>query len=226
NFMITLNLLMACREMGMARLVVACSNAVLFTASRERVVDVEFFESQSPFSATEYGVEQLVKSFYSEYRLPVVTVRLFNTFGARQPGRAVIPSIISQALAGNTIHLRNADTEHDFTYISDTERGFLLAGSAVGVEGGVFDLGTGNEIRLGDLAERIALKVSRKVEIIIEPQSLAPAISSGVQPVSETPLARTALGWEPQVSMDEGLDKTIAWMRLHMDLYPPGQYEF
>lgn len=228
NFMITLNLLMACREMGMTRLVVACSNEVQFTASRGRIADVDSFEGQSLFSAAEYGVEKLVENFYSEYRLPVVTIRLLNTFGPRQSGRAVIPSIISQALAGNTIHLANPDTVHDFTYISDTVRGFLLAGSVDGarVAGGVFDLGTGNDIRLSHLAERIALKAGRKVEIMVEPQGLAPEISSGVQPVSENRLARTALGWEPQVSLDEGLNRTIAWMQSHMDLYQPGQYEF
>ncbi len=226
NFMITLNLLMACREMGMTRLVVACSNEVQFTASRGRITDVDSLEGQSLFSAAEYGVEKLVENFYDEYRLPVVTVRLLNTFGPRQSGRAVIPSIISQALAGNTIHLANPDTVHDFTYISDTVRGFLLAGSTIGVEGGVFDLRTGNDIRLGDLAERIALKIGRPVRILVEPPSLPPEISTGAWHVSEPPLARTALGWEPQVSLDEGLNRTIAWMQSHMDLYPPGQYEF
>jgi dTDP-glucose 4,6-dehydratase len=131
-----------------------------------------------------------------------------------------------QALVGNTIRLGNLDTTRDFTYVHDTVRGFLLAGSAVGAEGGVFNLGTGQEYRIGDIAERIALKVGHKVEITVETQRLRPEKSEVLRLISDNRLARAKLGWEPQVSLDEGLDQTIAWMRSHMDLYRPGQYEF
>lgn len=226
NFMGTLNLLMACRELGTARLIHTSTSEVYGTARRAPIDEEHPLQGQSPYSASKIGADKMTESFFCAYNLPVVTIRPFNTFGPRQSARAVIPTIIMQALVGNTIHLGNLDTTRDFTFVNDTVRGFLLAGSASGVEGGVFNLGTGQEIRIGDIAERIALKVGHKVEIIVEPQRLRPEKSEVLRLISDNNLARIRLGWEPQVSLDEGLDRTIAWMRLHMDLYRPGQYEF
>jgi len=225
NFMGTLNMLMACRELGTARLVHTSTSEVYGTARRAPIDEEHPLQGQSPYSASKIGADKMAESFYCAYNLPVVTVRPFNTFGPRQSARAVIPTIIMQALAGNTIHLGNLDTTRDFTYVSDTVRGFMLAGSADGVAGGVFNLGTGIEFRIGDIAQRIALKVGHEVEIIVEPQRLRPERSEVMRLISDNSLARTKLGWEPQVSLDEGLEKTIAWMRLHMELYRPKQYE-
>lgn len=225
NFMGTLNLLMACRELGTARLVHTSTSEVYGSARRVPIDEEHPLQGQSPYSASKIGADKLAESFYCSYDLPVVTVRPFNTFGPRQSARAVIPTIITQALSGKTIHLGNLGTTRDFTYVQDTVRGFLLAGSVAGVEGGVFNLGTGSEIRIGEIAERIALKVGHQVEIVVEPQRLRPEKSEVLRLISDNRLARDKLGWEPLVSLDEGLDKTIAWMRLHMDLYRPGQYE-
>ena len=225
NFMGTLNVLMACRELGIARLVHTSTSEVYGTARRAPIDEEHPLQGQSPYSASKIGADKLAESFYCAYNLPVVTVRPFNTFGPRQSARAVIPTIIMQALVGKTIHLGNLDTTRDFTYVNDTVRGFILAGSTVGAEGGVFNLGTGTENRIGDIAERIALKVGHKVEIMVEPQRLRPEKSEVLRLISDNSLARVKLGWEPKVSLDEGLDKTIAWMRLHMDLYRPKQYE-
>jgi len=226
NFMGTLNLLMACRELGTARLVHTSTSEVYGSARHVPIDEAHPLQGQSPYSASKIGADKMAESFYCAYNLPVVTVRPFNTFGPRQSARAVIPTIIMQALVGQTIHLGNLDTTRDFTYVHDTVRGFLLAGSTVGAEGGVFNLGTGQEIRIGDIANRIALKVGHKVEIMVEPQRLRPEKSEVLRLISDNRLARTKLGWEPQVSLDDGLDQTIAWMRLHLDLYRPGQYEF
>ncbi len=204
------------------------STSEVYGTARRAPIDEEHpLQGQSPYSASKIGADKLAESFYCAYNLPVVTVRPFNTFGPRQSARAVIPTIITQALSGTTIHLGNVDTTRDFTYVDDTVRGFLLAGSTVGVEGGVFNLGTGTEIRIGDIAERIALKVGHKVEIMVEPQRLRPEKSEVFRLISDNRQARIKLGWEPQqVGLDEGLDKTISWMRLHIDLYRPGKYEF
>jgi dTDP-glucose 4,6-dehydratase len=224
NFMGTLNVLMACRELGISRLVHTSTSEVYGTARRAPIDEEHPLQGQSPYSASKIGADKLAESFYCAYNLPVVTVRPFNTYGPRQSTRAVIPTIITQALTGNVIHLGNLDTMRDFTFVSDTVRGFLLAGSTVGAEGGVFNLGTGQEIRIGDIAERIALKVGHKVEIMVEPERLRPEKSEVMRLISDNRLAREKLGWEPLINLDEGLDKTIAWMRQHMDLYRPGQY--
>ena len=226
NFMGTLNVLMACRDLGIPRLIHTSTSEVYGTARRAPIDEGHPLQGQSPYSASKIGADKLAESFYCAYNLPVVTVRPFNTFGPRQSARAVIPAIITQALVRNTIHLGNLDTTRDFTYVSDTVRGFLLAAAAPGVEGGVFNLGTGEEIRIGDVAERIAQKVGHPVEIVIDPERLRPEKSEVLRLISDNRLAREALGWSPQVGLEDGLDKTIAWIRAHMDLYQPGRYEF
>jgi NAD dependent epimerase/dehydratase len=225
NFIGTLNVLMACRELGVKRLIHTSTSEVYGTARRVPIDEDHPLQGQSPYSASKIGADKLAESFYCAYNLPVVTVRPFNTYGPRQSARAVIPTIITQALDNNIINLGNLETTRDFTYVDDTVRGFLLAGSANGVEGGVFNLGTGIDIRIGDIAERIALKIGHKVEINVEPQRLRPEKSEVMRLISDNRLARIKLGWEPKVNLDEGLDKTIEWMRLHMDLYRTGQYE-
>jgi dTDP-glucose 4,6-dehydratase len=225
NFMGTLNMLMACRELGVARMIHTSTSEVYGTARHVPISEEHPLQGQSPYSASKIGADKLAESFYCAYDLPVVTVRPFNTFGPRQSARAVIPTIIMQALDGKTIRLGNLDTTRDFTYVVDTVAGFLLAGSTVGVEGGVFNLGTGTDIRIGDVAERIIQKVGLNSELVIEPERLRPQKSEVLRLVSDNRLARARLGWEPRVAFDEGLDKTIQWMQAHMDLYRPGRYE-
>ncbi len=226
NFMGTLNVLMACRDLGIPRLVHTSTSEVYGTARRAPIDEEHPLQGQSPYSASKIGADKLAESFYCTYNLPVVTMRPFNTFGPCQSARAVIPTIITQALVRNTIHLGNLDTTRDFTFVSDTVRGFLSAASTPGVEGGVFNLGTGEEIRIGDVAERIAGKVGKSVKIVIDRERLRPEKSEVLRLISDNRLAREKLGWSPQVSLDDGLDRTIAWIRAHMELYRPGRYEF
>jgi dTDP-glucose 4,6-dehydratase len=226
NFIGTLNVLMACRDLGIPRLVHTSTSEVYGTARRAPIDEEHPLQGQSPYSASKIGADKLAESFYCAYNLPVVTVRPFNTFGPRQSARAVIPAIITQALVRNTIQLGNLDTTRDFTFVSDTVRGFLLAGSAPGVEGGVFNLGTGEEIRIGDVAERIAQMIGHPVEIVIDPERLRPEKSEVLRLISDNCLAHEKLGWSPQVSLDDGLERTVTWIREHLAMYRPGQYEF
>lgn len=226
NFMGTLNLLMACRELGIPRLIHTSTSEVYGTARRAPIDEEHPLQGQSPYSASKIGADKLAESFYCAYNLPVVTVRPFNTFGPRQSARAVIPTIITQALVNNTIHLGNLDTTRDFTFVSDTVAGFMAAAATVGAEGGVFNLGTGEEIRIGDVAERIVQKIGHPVQIVVDSERLRPEKSEVLRLISDNRLAREKLGWSPQVSFEDGLDKTIAWIRSHMDLYRPGRYEF
>lgn len=225
NLMGTLNVLMACRQFDVSRLIHTSTSEVYGTARHAPIDEEHPLQGQSPYSASKIGADKLAESFYCAYNLPVVTVRPFNTFGPRQSARAVIPAIIMQALAHQDIHTGNLDTTRDFTFVSDTVRGFLLAGSAIGVEGGVFNLGTGHEIRIGEILSRITQKVGHQGEIVVESQRLRPEKSEVFRLISDNRLARVKLGWEPQVSLDEGLDRTISWMQSNMDLYRPEQYE-
>jgi dTDP-glucose 4,6-dehydratase len=226
NFMGTLNLLMACRDLDVSRLVHTSTSEVYGTARYAPIDEAHPLQGQSPYSASKIGADKLVESFYDAYGLPAVTVRPFNTFGPRQSARAVIPTIITQALARSTIRLGNLDTARDFTYVSDTVQGFLSAAEADGVEGSVFNLGTGQDFRIREIAERIIQKVDRPVEIVTDAQRLRPEKSEVLRLVSENQRAREALGWTPQVGLDEGLDRTIAWIRENLGRYQVGKYEF
>jgi NAD dependent epimerase/dehydratase len=226
NFMGTLNVLMACRELGLPRLVHTSTSEVYGTARRAPIDEEHPLQGQSPYSASKIGADKLAESFYCAYNLPVVTVRPFNTFGPRQSTRAVIPTIITQALVNNTIHLGNLDTTRDFTFVSDTVAGFMAAAATASVEGGVFNLGTGQEIRIGEIAERIAQKIGKSVKIEVDAHRLRPGKSEVLRLISDNRLAREKLGWSPQVSLDEGLERTIEWIRQHLDLFRPGRYEF
>jgi dTDP-glucose 4,6-dehydratase len=226
NFMGTLNVLMACRDLGVSRLVHTSTSEVYGTARYAPIDEAHPLQGQSPYSASKIGADKLVESFYCAYGVPLVTVRPFNTFGPRQSARAVIPTIITQALVGSTIQLGNLDTTRDFTYVRDTVNGFVCAAQASGVDGIVFNLGTGQEIRIGEIAERIIRKVGRPVEIAVDPERLRPEKSEVLRLISDHQRAREMLGWVPQVSLDEGLERTIDWVREHLGRYQPGKYEF
>ena len=226
NFMGTLNILTACQEQGVERLVHTSTSEVYGTARQVPIHEGHPLQGQSPYSASKIGADKLAESFFCAYNLPVVTVRPFNTFGPRQSARAVIPTIITQALVNNTIHLGNLSTTRDFTYVSDTVQGFIKAAEAQGVDGQVFNLGTGAEISIGDLAQKIIRMLDRPVQIELDSERLRPEPSEVLRLLSDNSLARERLGWQPAYTLDQGLEQTIAWIRSHLDLYNVGTYEF
>lgn len=225
NFMGTLNVLLACRAHDVARLVHTSTSEVYGTAQFTPMDENHPLQGQSPYSASKIGADKLVESFYRSYNLPAVTVRPFNTYGPRQSARAVIPTIITQALTGDCIRLGNLDARRDFTYVRDTVSGFLLAAGAPDVLGQEVNLGTGADIAVGELAERIIALVGRSVSITVESERLRPEKSEVMRLLSGNGLARRALGWEPVYSLDEGLGETIAWIADHLDFYHVGRYE-
>ena len=225
NFIGTLNILMACRDLGVRRLIHTSTSEVYGTALTPIIDESHPLQGQSPYSASKIGADKLAESFYCSYELPVVTVRPFNTYGPRQSARAVIPTIITQAIAGKTIHLGSLDTIRDFTYVDDTVNGFLCAAIAKDVQGSTFNLGTGVEVSIGDLSERIIRKVGSKVQVELDPARLRPQKSEVRRLLSDNSLARERLNWEPSVTLDEGLDKTIAWIKKNINNYRVGTYE-
>ncbi|HUH97383.1 MAG TPA: SDR family NAD(P)-dependent oxidoreductase [Anaerolineales bacterium] len=226
NFIGTLNVLLACRELGVRRLIHTSTSEVYGTALHVPMDEDHPLQGQSPYSASKIGADKLAESFYCAYGLPVTTVRPFNTFGPRQSARAVIPTVITQALTMNTIHLGNLDARRDFTYVDDTVNGFVQAVQAEGAAGKTFNLGTGREISIGELARLVIQKVSRPVEIVVDPERLRPEKSEVQRLLSDNSLAKEVLGWQPRVPFEQGLERTIAWVRSHLELYRPGRYEF
>ena len=155
NIMGTLNVLNAARQVGVTRLVHTSTSEVYGTALRVPIDEGHPLQGQSPYSASKIGADKLAESYFRSFDLPVVTVRPFNTYGPRQSARAVIPTIITQALVKDTLRLGNLDTARDFTFVEDTVAGFLRAAEASDVEGGTYNLGTGENIRIRDLVPEL-----------------------------------------------------------------------
>jgi NAD dependent epimerase/dehydratase len=226
NLIGTLNILTACRDLGVERLLHTSTSEVYGTAQYTPIDEAHPLQGQSPYSASKIGADKLVESFYYAYGLPVVTVRPFNTYGPRQSARAVIPTIVTQALAKRTIYLGNLETTRDFTYVDDTVNGFLCAAQTKEIVGKTFNLGTGSEIKIGDLAQKIIRKVGAQVTVELDPHRIRPEGSEVLQLLSDNSQARQALGWCPETDLDKGLDLTITWLKLHLEHYRIGKYEF
>lgn len=225
NFMGTLNVLLACLSHGVERLIHTSTSEVYGTAQFTPMDESHPLQGQSPYSASKIGADKLVESFYRSYNLPVVTVRPFNTYGPRQSARAVIPTIITQSLTEDRIYLGNLEARRDFTYVRDTVDGFIRAAEAEGILGQELNLGTGEDISIGELATRIIRLVGRPVEIVTESERMRPEKSEVMRLLSDNGLARRILDWEPAYSLEDGLRETIAWIGNHIDFYHVGQYE-
>ena len=221
NVMGTLNVLLAARDTGVARVIHTSTSEVYGTALRVPIDEDHPLQGQSPYSASKIGADKLAESFYRAFDVPVVTVRPFNTYGPRQSARAVIPTIITQALTQPVIHLGNLDATRDLTYVTDTVAGFLRVAEVPKVEGGTFNLGTGTEIQIIDLAREIVSLLGKEVEIAVDPSRLRPEKSEVQRLLSDNRLAQARLGWQPQVPLREGLARTIEWVEQFLDLFRP-----
>jgi dTDP-glucose 4,6-dehydratase len=166
----------------------------------------------------------MAEAFYLSFGLPVVIVRPFNTFGPRQSARAVIPTIITQCLTGNVVRLGNLAPTRDLNYVSNTVDGFILAAEASEAIGRTINLGSGREISIGELAKLIIRLVGRPIEIQSEEERVRPDKSEVNRLLADNKLARRVLGWEPAISLEDGLERTIDWMRQHLGRYQPDVY--
>ncbi len=223
NVLGTLNILEACRKTG-SQLVHASSSEVYGSALRVPIDEEHPLQGQSPYSASKIGADKLVEAYFRSFDVPSITVRPFNTYGPGQSTRAVIPTIITQALQSDRIKLGNLEAIRDFTFVDDTVEGFLAAAHANLWDGQVYNLGSGQEISIGSTADLIFDILQKEIIVEIDQQRIRPVKSEVVRLISDNRKAREKLGWAPQVSMREGLSRTIAWIRSHADLYRPGEY--
>jgi dTDP-glucose 4,6-dehydratase len=225
NVIGTLNILMAARASGVERIVHTSSSEVYGTALRVPIDESHPLQGQSPYSASKIGADKLAESFFCSYNLPVVTIRPFNTYGPRQSARAVIPTIITQILSDNKLHLGNLETRRDFTYVSDTVVGFMKCAEESGIEGKTFNLGTGIEVTVKELVDEIVHISGKDVELVIDQERLRPEKSEVMRLLSDNSRARQELGWKPEVELKEGLAWTYHWINEHINLYRPEKYQ-
>lgn len=220
----TLNVLQAARTCGTARVVHTSTSEVYGTAKEVPIQETHPLQAQSPYAATKIAADKLAESFHLAYGLPVVTVRPFNTFGPRQSSRAVVPTIIAQCLNGRTVRLGNVEPTRDLNYVSDTVEGFVLAAASPASIGSTINLGSGREISVRDLASLIGRLLDRSIVIETEEQRIRPEGSEVERLLADNTLSRRVLGWESCIALEEGLRRTIDWMKENMHRYRPEAY--
>ena len=215
----TLTVLEAARRAGVRRVVHTSTSEVYGTARSVPMREDHPLQTQSPYAATKASADLLATAYHRTFGLGVTIVRPFNTYGPRQSNRAVIPTIITQALSGTEIKLGHLDPTRDFTYIDDTVDGFLRAGLADGVAGETFNLGSGAEISIAQLAAKVQQILGTRLPVVSETSRVRPDTSEVERLYADASRAASMLGWRPRVSLDDGLTRTIAWVKDHLDRY-------
>jgi NAD dependent epimerase/dehydratase len=224
NVVGTLNVLEAARRLDVARLVQVSSSEVYGTARTVPMPEEHPLSPQSPYAATKVGADQLALSYADAFDLPVVVARPFNTFGPRQSARAVIPTIVTQALTRDHVELGATEPTRDFLYVSDTVVGIALCAEVEAVVGEVFNLGTGRERSVAEVVERVLAAIGKELPVVFSEARLRPAGSEVDRLCAAVDKARTRLGWEATVGFDEGLGRTIDWISASLDVYKPAIY--
>lgn len=220
----TLNVLRCGLAASVERVVQTSTSEVYGTARHEPIDEDHPLQGQSPYSASKIGADKLAESFHLSFDLPVVTVRPFNTFGPRQSARAVIPTIITQCLTQQVVRLGNLEPTRDLNYVGNTVDGFVCAASPEVAIGRTINLGSGRKISIGELAKLIASMTGRSITIELDDKRTRPAKSEVGCLLADNTLARTLLGWEPRVSLEEGLKQTINWIEKNQERYRPHEF--
>jgi len=221
----TLNILQASREEGVEKIIHTSTSEVYGTAKYVPIDENHPLEGQSPYSASKIGADMLAHSYFFSFNTPIVIIRPFNTFGPRQSARAVIPTIISQALSENKVNLGMLTTVRDFTYVNDTVNGFIkVAESDISI-GDIFNIGTGTGITIGELAKKIlTIMECQDIPIYTDCNRIRPEKSEVLNLICDNSKAKSMIGWSPRYSLDEGLKETIEWVRQNKNIYKSGVY--
>jgi NAD dependent epimerase/dehydratase len=221
----TLNILEACRHARVRRLIVTSTSEVYGTACYTPINEAHPLQAQSPYAASKIAADKLAEAYFCSFDLPVVILRPFNTFGPRQSARAVIPTILTQALTGaQEIQLGSLEPQRDLTFVEDTARAFVLAALAQGIEGEVIHFGQGKAISIGDLAARCLDVTGSRARFASVPERQRPEKSEVGLLLCDSSRARRLLDWTPEVTLDEGLRRTADYIRSHLDAYPASGY--
>ncbi len=220
----TLNVLICSRENGVEKTVITSTSEVYGTARYVPIDENHPLQGQSPYSASKIAADKLAESFYCSYNLPVAICRPFNTYGPRQSMRAVIPTIITQALTKEEIRLGSISPTRDLTFVLDTVEGFVRIAESPRSVGEVINIGSGFEISIGDLAAKICSLVGKDLPIVSEEQRKRPKKSEVSRLYADNRKAKELIGWEPRVSLDEGLKQTIDWISSSLKYYQPDKY--
>jgi len=221
----TYNILESGRKLNLKRIIITSTSEIYGTAQYVPIDEKHPYNPQSPYAASKAAADHLALSYYRSFGTPITIIRPFNTYGPRQSARAVIPTIISQILAGKKqIKLGNLSPTRDLNYVKDIANGFITVGLHENTIGDVYNLGSGQEISIGDLAQKIIELTGKKVEIIEDAQRIRPEKSEVERLLSNAEKARKTTGWKPKYTLEEGLKETIDWIKDNLHNYKPEIY--
>ena len=225
NVLGTAHVLEACRASGdIGRVVLTSTSEVYGTALRVPIDERHPLQGQSPYSATKIAADALGESYHRAFGLPVTILRPFNTFGPRQSARAIIPTIISQALSRPAIKLGRLDPRRDLTYVKDTVAGFVAIAGCDAALGRAVNVGRGEDLSIGELVEAIGRRLGRPIRVEGDERRVRPAASEVERLLAGTDLARSLWGWKPRYSLEQGLDETIAWVEKNLHRFRVDAY--
>ncbi len=221
----TLNILNAARELGTKRVLVTSTSEVYGTAQYVPIDEKHPYQGQSPYSATKIGADRIAESFYRSFDIPVTIVRPFNTYGPRQSARAVIPTIISQLIAGvGNIKLGSLTPTRDFVFVKDTTRGFIELSKCDAAIGREVNISTMREISIGDLAQNMINLINPKAKIVCDEQRLRPEKSEVNRLLGDNSLLYSLTGFKPETPIEVGLQHTVEFIRNNLSVYKYDQY--
>jgi dTDP-glucose 4,6-dehydratase len=213
NIVGTANILHACLEGDIERFVQTSTSEVYGTMHYAPIDEKHPIEAKSPYAASKIGADQLVLSYQRSFGLRTTVMRPFNTYGPRQSLRAIIPTIITQALTSDCIRLGSLHPTRDFNYVGDIVNGLLKAVSVEQTIGATINLGTGRETSIQQLCEITRRLIGRDIPIIRDQVRVRPAASEVDRLVCDNSMARQLLEWQPRTSLEEGLNRTIEWIK-------------
>lgn len=216
----TLNVLQAARDLGTSRILVTSTSEVYGTAQYVPIDEKHPLQGQSPYSATKIGADKIAESFYRSFNMPVTIVRPFNTYGPRQSARAVIPTIITQLLAGKEeINLGSLTPTRDFNYVLDTVQGFVEIAKSENAIGSEINIATQQEISIGELTQELINRINPKAKIVCDEQRMRPEKSEVDRLLGSNEKIRNLTTWEPKYTLKDGLGETIDWFKNNLDKY-------
>lgn len=220
NLQGTLNVLEACRTVGVERVIHTSTSECYGTARYTPIDEQHPLQGQSPYSASKIAADKMAEAYHCSFALPVSVLRPFNTFGPRQSARAIIPTIASQLLwGGSELRLGSLDPVRDFTYVTDTCEGFCRMAECESAIGQLVHLGTGQAVSIADLVGLLSEVTGKSKPVVQTEERRRPAKSEVYTLLSNPTRARELLGWQPRVSLREGLERVVAFVREHPELY-------
>ena len=226
NIQGTLNILQASLEEEVEKVIHTSTSEVYGTARYVPIDENHPLNAQSPYAATKIAADKLAESYYLSFGLPVATIRPFNTFGPRQSARAVIPTILTQLIAGGeSIRIGSLSPVRDFNYVKDITRGFIAIAESDGTVGKVTNVGSGSGITVGEILERCFDLTGRRPEVTCDDDRVRPANSEVMELVCDNTKARKVTGWTPKYSLRDGLKETAEFIEKNLNLYRPELYQ-